>query len=124
VKFWPYLPAAEFSALLHWADFGLVALEQNCLGLMSPSKLHAWLGVGKPVIYIGPAGSNVSETLRAFDCGFSINPAEPNSFDPLVTRLADTTTIARMRQQSRTAWEARHSAQVGLRSWCELLELS
>lgn len=121
VIFWPYLPAAEFTALLRWADFGLVALESNCLGLISPSKMHAWLGAGKPVIYIGPEGSNVSETLTAFDCGVTVNPTEPNSFDRVATRLCDVTWVEQMRRQSRIAWEVRHSPAVGLKAWGDVL---
>ena len=121
VKFWPYLPAAEFFALLHWADFGLVALESNCLGLMSPSKLHAWLAAGKPVIYIGPHGSNVSETLDAFGCGFSADPALPDSFQAVAAGLSDVELVDTMHIQSQLAWKTRHSPEVGLRAWCELL---
>lgn len=121
VKFWSYLPAAEFSALLKWAEFGLVALEPGCLGLMSPSKLHAWLAAGKPVIYIGPEGSNVTETLRAFECGFIVDPSQPNGFDPVTARLLDEDVLELMRRQALIAWETRHSPGVGLRLWWEFL---
>ena len=121
VKFWSYLPAAEFSALLHWADFGLVALDPACLGLMSPSKMHAWLGAGKPVIYIGPEGSNVSETIRLFDCGVVVDPSVPGSFREVSVKLSSVQAVDGLRQQSRLAWETRHSPAVGLQSWWELL---
>ena len=121
VKFWPYLPTAEFSALLHWADFGLVALEPACLGLMSPSKMHAWLAAGKPVIYIGPAGSNVSDTLAAFGCGFSVAPGQAGSFEPIAATLHQPDAWQHMHAQSQLAWKSRHSPEVGLRAWCELL---
>ena len=121
IKFWPYLPAAEFAALLHWADFGLVALEPSCLGLMSPSKMHAWLAAGKPVIYIGPAGSNVSETLDAFGCGFIVDPAHPDSFRRVAEALTVDNVLPQMHAQSRIAWKQRHSPAVGLKAWWELL---
>ncbi|MDB5335486.1 MAG: putative colanic acid biosynthesis glycosyl transferase [Planctomycetaceae bacterium] len=121
VKFWPYLPVAEFSALLHWADFGLVALEPGCLGLMSPSKMHAWLAAGKPVIYIGPQGSNVSETLAAFDCGFSVDPSQPESFERIAEALKTNDLLKQMHLQSRRAWETRHAPDVGRKAWLELL---
>ena len=122
VIFWPYLPAAEFSALLRWADFGLVALESSCLGLMSPSKLHAWLAVGKPIIYIGPPGSNVSETLDAFACGFSVDPAQSDSFQAVAEGLTNGDVLEKMHIQCQLAWKTRHSPAVGLRAWTELLD--
>jgi glycosyltransferase involved in cell wall biosynthesis len=121
VKFWPYLPTAEFAALLHWADFGLVALEPSCLGLMSPSKMHAWLAAGKPIIYIGPIGSNVSETLDAFGCGFVVDPAQPDSFQRVAEALTSVDVLSHMHLQSQIAWKTRHSPEVGLKAWWELL---
>lgn len=124
VKFWPYLPQAEFAALLHWADFGLVALEPACLGLMSPSKMHAWLAAGKPVIYVGPAGSNVSETLQAYQCGFCVDPGTPGSFDPVASQLQNESLVRQMQDQARTAYRDRHCPQVGLQSWWNVLSSS
>lgn len=66
----PYLPHAEFEALVKRADLGLVALDEHCVGLMSPSKIHAYLGCGKPLLYIGPARTNVAEAIEQFQCGF------------------------------------------------------
>lgn len=121
VKFWSYLPSAEFNALLHWADFGLVALDPACLGLMSPSKMHAWLGAGKPVIYIGPEGSNVSETIHAFDCGIVVDPAQPGGFQNVAAKLLSASAVDTLREQSRRAWETRHSPAEGRQAWWELL---
>lgn len=123
VKFWPYLPASEFHSLLNWADCGLVALEISCLGLMSPSKMHAWLGAGKPVLYLGPEGSNVTDTVRAYDCGFIVDPRDPRGFDLVAdTILESLSNPAEMGERAKRAWRERHTAEVGLSSWKELLE--
>src|SRR5262249_5035780 len=55
----PYVPKARAARLIGQADFGLVALERSCVGLMSPSKIHGYLVRGKPLLYLGAAGSNV-----------------------------------------------------------------
>ncbi|MDB5392445.1 MAG: putative colanic acid biosynthesis glycosyl transferase [Planctomycetaceae bacterium] len=122
VKFWPYLPASQFDAFLNWADWGLVALEPNCLGLMSPSKLHAWLRAGKPVLYIGPEGSNVTETVRAYDCGFVADPQDPQSFEHVAEKILKISFDSRqMGLRARQAWHERHTSTVGLSAWRELL---
>lgn len=66
----PYLPREQFEALVRRADLGLVALDDACVGLMSPSKIHSYLGYGKPLLYLGPARTNVSEAIEEFQCGF------------------------------------------------------
>jgi colanic acid biosynthesis glycosyl transferase WcaI len=65
----PYVSNERYPALLRAADFGLVALETGCVGLMSPSKIHGYLALGKPLIYLGPPGSNVAEAIEQFGCG-------------------------------------------------------
>ena len=37
---------------------------------MSPSKIHAYLGYGKPLLYIGPPRTNVAEAIEEYQCGF------------------------------------------------------
>lgn len=119
----PYLPSEQFNALLKWADLGLVALEADCLGLMSPSKLHAWLGAGKPVIYLGPTGSNVSETIALYQCGFEVNSTSPDAFESAWRALMSTECpIERLQANSFRAWEERHSVKVGLEAWLKVLE--
>jgi colanic acid biosynthesis glycosyl transferase WcaI len=122
VKFWPYLPAVQFKELLNWTDVGLVALELNCLGLMSPSKMHAWLGAGKPVLYFGPEGSNVTETVRAFDCGFIVDPRDLQGFDTVAAQfLISGFELDEAGCRAKQAWKSRHSPEVGLGAWRDLL---
>lgn len=124
VKFWSYLPSSEFNSLLNWADFGLVALDTNCLGLMSPSKMHAWLGAGKPILYIGPEGSNVTETIRAYECGFIVDPLQAQSFDTVAEVIRnDPLHLKSIQSRAQRAWKERHAPEVGLRAWREIFEL-
>ena len=43
---------------------------------MSPSKLHANLAAGLPVLYVGPAGSNVDEAITPHDAGRSLREGD------------------------------------------------
>ena len=72
----PYVADARLPALMRAADFGLVALERGCVGLMSPSKIHGYLAMGKPLIYLGPPGSNVAEAIEQFGCGVRADEAD------------------------------------------------
>ena len=42
----------------------LITLDERSIGVMSPSKLHANLAAGLPVVYVGPQGSNVDEAIE------------------------------------------------------------
>src|SRR5262249_7239606 len=73
VAAFPYLPKDQVFALLGLADAGLVALEKPCVGLMSPSKIHGYLLCGRPLLYLGPPGSNVADAIEQYQCGWQVD---------------------------------------------------
>ena len=54
----------------------LITLENYAAGVMSPSKLHSNLAMGLPILYVGPAGTNVDEAIARFACGTSVRPGD------------------------------------------------
>ncbi|MCR4411177.1 MAG: glycosyltransferase family 4 protein [Thermoguttaceae bacterium] len=71
-----YVPGAQLRALLSAAHCALITLREEMLGVMSPSKLHVSLAFGLPVLYMGPAGSNVDLAIKRFGCGASLRPGD------------------------------------------------
>ena len=67
-----YVPKADTPSVMAGADGALITLDDRSLGVMSPSKLHANLAAGLPVLYVGPAGSNVDEAIQRHQCGNSL----------------------------------------------------
>ena len=76
VMFHGYVPEEDAAGVMAGADGALITLDDRSLGLMSPSKLHANLAAGLPVLYVGPAGSNVDDAILAFDCGTSLREGD------------------------------------------------
>jgi colanic acid biosynthesis glycosyl transferase WcaI len=71
-----YVPKEDTAAVMAGADAALITLDERSLGVMSPSKLHANLAAGLPVLYVGPEGSNVDEAIRRFGCGASLREGD------------------------------------------------
>ena len=67
----PYLPWNEVPQAMNSAGCALITLSDDMLGVMSPSKIHANLAGGMPILYIGPQGSNVDEAISSYRCGLS-----------------------------------------------------
>ena len=61
----PYQPLAELSASLSAADLQVVVMGDAMRGLVHPCKIYNILGVGAPVLYIGPSPSHITEILGA-----------------------------------------------------------
>jgi glycosyltransferase involved in cell wall biosynthesis len=102
--------------LLECADFGLVALKESCVGLMSPSKIHGYLACGKPLIYIGPDGSNVSDAIGNYDCGFRVDEKDLPGLDRCLARISDgEIDYPTLSGNARRAAQERYSEPVGPR---------
>jgi len=116
------VPRAVYRQLLAAADFGLIALESSCSGLMSPSKLHSYLAAGKPVLYLGPPASNVGEAIADFDCGLQIDETDPAAFSRALGQIAQgRIDVSRLAAGAQRAARERYSADAGLRDWRQVL---
>ena len=70
VKFLGYAAREELNAALNVASASLVTQDELSLGLVVPSKIYSSLAVGRPVLAIGPKGSEVESILTASGAGF------------------------------------------------------
>lgn len=101
-----YVPKDETNALMAGCDAGLITLRDDALGLVSPSKLHAYLALALPVIYVGPAGSNVDEAVRVSGVGFSLRPGDgPGVVAAVETLLGRPEIAAETGRHARRAFE-------------------
>lgn len=74
IRFIPYQPADKLREVMESGDVHLIALREEALGYMVPSKLYAALAVGRPVIFAGPEGSEIDQILKDFGAGVRTSP--------------------------------------------------
>jgi glycosyltransferase involved in cell wall biosynthesis len=103
-----YVPRTAVGGVMARADAALITLDERSLGVMSPSKLHANLAAGLPVLYVGPPGSNVDEAIVGHDCGASLREGDVDGLVAAVRALRGPDAAAR-RARSRAAFEAAYS---------------
>ncbi|MEO7428543.1 MAG: glycosyltransferase family 4 protein, partial [Acidimicrobiales bacterium] len=101
------------------AAAALVTLDERSLGVMSPSKLHANLAAGLPILYVGPPGSNVDEAITETRCGRSLREGDVDGLVEAVLNLRDD---AGARTRSRRAFEERYSDEATLPQWDAILD--
>jgi hypothetical protein len=93
------------------------------LGVMSPSKLHAALAMGVPIVYVGPAGGNVHEAIERFGCGVSLRHGDVDGLVAFLGRLrAQPALRAELSTRARAAFEAAYSDHAGLARFDALLD--
>lgn len=65
VQFHPAQPRELLNTTLALGDLHLVTLLPGCEGLVFPSKLYGAIAVGRPVLVIGPASSELARTVTS-----------------------------------------------------------
>jgi glycosyltransferase involved in cell wall biosynthesis len=111
----PYVSKDETPGVLAGAACSLILLDDEALGVMSPSKLHASLAMGRPIVYVGPAGSNVDDAIERFGCGISVRSGDVDGLVDAVCRLRDDHDwTAQLSKQARLAFESAYADTVAL----------
>ncbi|HEX9868875.1 MAG TPA: hypothetical protein VGC99_09830, partial [Candidatus Tectomicrobia bacterium] len=104
------LPEDQLMAAMATAGCALITLRDSFLGVISPSKLHTALGMGLPILYVGPEGSNVDEAVRRYDCGASLRHGDVQGVVAFLRRLGRDAAFAEaLRQRARGAFESAYT---------------
>lgn len=119
----PYIPKQETPQALASADCALIALDDRALGVISPSKLHASLAMGVPILYYGPSGSNVHEAIDRFQCGASLRHGDVDGGVRFLGRLRGEPAATReLKRAARSAFETAYCDLANLPRFDALLE--
>ncbi len=117
-----YLPKDQTPGVMAGAGCALILLGDDALGLMSPSKLHANLAAGLPILYVGPEGSNVDAAISRFGCGVSVRTGDVEGLVAAVRRLRDDALWrAELAANARRAFEEAYSDAAVLPLWDDVL---
>lgn len=72
----PYQPRDLIHLSLGAADLQVVILGDNCVGYTHPNKIYGAMYIGKPILYIGPEKSHISDILDECEGNISIKHNE------------------------------------------------
>ena len=73
IKFLPYQPPEQLLEVMESGDVHLVSMKDDACGLLVPSKFYSAIAVARPVIFIGPESSEVSEVIKEFEAGLLVS---------------------------------------------------
>lgn len=59
----PYQPLADLRYSLSAADVHIVSLGNNMVGIVHPCKIYGAMTVGRPILFLGPRPSHISDIL-------------------------------------------------------------
>ena len=115
ITFEDYVPKEQTPRVMREAGCALITLEEQMLGVMSPSKLHSNLAMGLPILYVGPAGGNVDEAIERFGCGISLRPGQAHEMARFIRELMrDPQRHEELRRRARRAFDEAYCDSVAL----------
>jgi glycosyltransferase involved in cell wall biosynthesis len=122
VRFLPATPRGQLATALAAADAHLVTLKSGFERLVSPSKLAGILAAGRPALYVGPAGTEISRLLAAGPCGSTIAPGDAASLAAAIRQMRDDpATRAATGRNARRCFEQNFTLTQSVDHWEQIL---
>ena len=79
------------------------------VGLSVPSKVYAIMAAGRPMLYIGPKGSEAAVLIEEADCGTVIEPGDfAGALDAVLRVYRDRDLLERQGRSGRARDNTRH----------------
>jgi colanic acid biosynthesis glycosyl transferase WcaI len=118
-------PFAEEGALqrrLAGADMHMVSLRADWAGLVVPSKFFASLAIGRPILYAGPADSEIARWIAEYDLGLHLTDGNVDAVAERLHHLTDdAAALGRWRDNALAVYRREWSKQVTNDRWDALL---
>ena len=95
VRLLPVVPEDDLRVHLEAADIHLASLRAEWAGIVVPSKFFGSLAAGRPLLYAGPANSDIARWIEELDVGLCLSAENTGA---VATRLVE---LAAQQQQLR-----------------------
>jgi hypothetical protein len=122
----PYQPLADLKYSLTSADVHVVSLGADMIGIVHPCKIYGAMSAGKPILFLGPRPSHVSDILEKHSIGWQVSHDDIDGMKRTLRQIR-ATDPAKLREMGRTAQEVlqRELSQEILRGkFCDRMEES
>jgi hypothetical protein len=83
----PYQARNKLSGSLSAADLHVVVMGDSFKGLVHPCKVYNIVGIGAPLLYIGPEESHISDLCQQHTIGLNVRSARHGAGDEVVAHI-------------------------------------
>lgn len=84
----PYQPMSELPNSLSAADVHVVTLGSSMVGIVHPCKVYGAMAVGRPILFVGPRPSHVTDILDQHDVGRAVQHSDVDGCISAIRQLA------------------------------------
>ncbi len=121
--FKPYQPRERLNDLLTLPEVHLASMIEGAEGLIVPSKLFGILAAGRPVVFVGPASSEIARIIDEEEAGAVTPVGDPEGLAAVISRLVDDPAEAdQLGANGRRALEERYDRAIACRRFLQVIE--
>jgi glycosyltransferase involved in cell wall biosynthesis len=120
----PYQPLETLGDSLGAADVHVVSLGDNMVGIIHPCKIYGAMAVGRPILFLGPKPSHVSDILDEHSIGWHVAHGDVDGTVRTIEAMRSTPpeTLARMGETARRVLRAEIGQAILCGRLCDRLE--
>jgi hypothetical protein len=122
----PYQPLSELRHSLSAADVHVVSLGEQMVGIIHPCKIYGAMAAGRPILYLGPRPSHISDLLERYDIGRHVSHGDLDAAVDAVHwfRSAPPEQLRETGRRAQVVLRQNLSQQVLCNRFCDALERS
>ena len=120
----PYQPLAQIRYSLSAADIHVVTLGETMTGIVHPCKIYGAMTVSRPILYIGPMPSHISDMIEKHGIGWHVPQGDVDKAVTVLQRILDTPPeqLRAMGQKAAQAVATSLSRRILMGKFCDVLE--
>src|SRR6185436_12492976 len=105
----PYQPLADLRFSLSAADVHIVSLGEDMVGIIHPCKVYGAMAVARPVLFLGPKPSHISDLLDRHNFGLHIAHGDVDAAEKAIQTFF-TTERSKLEEMGQTAQQLLRSS--------------
>jgi len=124
VRWLPYQPFEQLPYSLSAGDVHVVSLGDDMAGIVHPCKVYGAMARGRPVLYVGPPHSHVTEMLDDATFGWQVRHGDVAGAVGVIREIleADGTALEQMGEHGRKLVERDRTRSVSCGRVCDAIE--
>jgi len=124
VRWLPYQPFDQLRFSLAAGDVHVVSLGDAMAGIVHPCKVYGAMARGRPILYLGPPASHVTEMMTEADFGWQVRHGDVEGAAAVIRTIleADSSSLDKLGSSGRALIEGGRTRRISCGRVCDAIE--
>jgi hypothetical protein len=124
VRCLPYEPLSRMRFSLSAGDVQVVSLGDSMVGIVHPCKVYGAMSTSRPILFLGPADSHVTDMMSESDFGWHVRHGDVEAAVKAIREIvaSDRRSLERMGEQGHALIERGRTRGISCGRVCDAIE--